>query len=80
MRVLFATAELRPLVSAGGLGEAAAGLTAALGDLGVDVVTALPDYSRWPLEGEQVLELDVPEWAAPATARMGTHPEPIEVN
>ena len=36
MRILFATAELRPLVSAGGLGEAAAGLTAALRERGHD--------------------------------------------
>ena len=54
MKVLFATAELRPLVSAGGLGEAAAGLTAALRDRGLDVLTVLPDYHRWPLTDEQV--------------------------
>ena len=35
LHVLFATAELRPLVSAGGLGEAASGLVAALRDAGV---------------------------------------------
>lgn len=75
MKVLFATAELRPLVSAGGLGEAAAGLTAALRDRGLDVLTVLPDYHRWPLTDEQVVELDVPDWAAPATVRHGVHPD-----
>ncbi|MDH3680479.1 MAG: glycogen/starch synthase [Acidimicrobiia bacterium] len=73
MRVLFATAELRPLVSAGGLGEAAAGLTAALRESGVEVVTAVPDYQRWTLDGEEPLELAVPDWAAPASARVGSH-------
>ena len=75
MKVLFATAELRPLVSAGGLGEAAAGLASALDKLSVDVLIALPDYWRWPLADERVVELDVPEWAAPATARIGEHPD-----
>ena len=75
MRVLFATAELRPLVSAGGLGEAASGLAAALTGLGVDVLIALPDYSGWELHDERTIELDVPGWAGPATARVGTHPD-----
>ncbi len=75
MKVLFATAELRPLVSAGGLGEAAAGLAAGLSELGLDVLTALPDYADYPLENEELVALEVPEWAAPASARIGTHPE-----
>jgi starch synthase len=75
MRVLFATAELRPLVSAGGLGEAAAGLAAALRDQGVDVITAIPGYSDFPLEDDERLELAVPDWAGPASARIGDHPE-----
>lgn len=75
MRVLFATAELRPLVSAGGLGEAAAGLVAGLRDQGVDVITVLPGYSAFPLENEEHLELSVPDWAAPASARLGDHPD-----
>lgn len=75
MRVLFATAELRPLVSAGGLGEAASGLAAALTELGVDVIIALPDYSGWELADEQTIHLDMPDWASPASARIGTHPE-----
>ena len=75
MRVLFATAELRPLVSAGGLGEAAAGLVAALRGQGVDVVTVLPGYSAFPLADEEQLELVVPDWAAPASARLGRQPD-----
>ena len=63
MRIVFATAELRPIVSAGGLGEAAAGLAAALRDRGVDVITAIPGYAAYPLADEQVIDLDVPEWA-----------------
>jgi starch synthase len=75
MRVVFATAELRPLVSAGGLGEAAAGLAAALVRQGVDVITAIPGYASYPLDGEESVELDVPDWAAPASARIGVHAE-----
>lgn len=75
MRVLFATAELRPLVSAGGLGEAAAGLAAGLRDHGVDVITVLPGYSAFPLENEEHIELSVPDWAAPASVRIGDHPD-----
>ena len=74
LTVLFATAELRPLVSAGGLGEAAAGLTAALQDLKLDVVTALPDYFGFELDSERPIELNVPDWAGPASARVGEHP------
>jgi starch synthase len=74
IKVLVATAELRPLVSAGGLAEAVAGLVAALPEHGIDVVTALPDYQGWPLDDETTVELTVPDWAAPATARIGTHP------
>jgi starch synthase len=75
VRVLFATAELRPLVSAGGLGEAAAGLAAALREQGVDVITAIPGYSHFTLTDEETIELAVPEWAAPASARVGDHPD-----
>jgi len=73
MNILFATAELRPLVSAGGLGEASAGLVAALRESGVNVTVALPDYFAWELADETEYELDVPEWAAPATVRVGRH-------
>lgn len=75
MKVLFATAELRPLVSAGGLGEAAAGLAAGLSEHGVEVVTVIPGYAPYPLDGEEQVQLDVPDWAAPASARIGDHPD-----
>lgn len=75
MKILFATAELRPLASAGGLGEAAAGLTAALSNAGHDVTIALPAYQAWELEHEFVQPLDVPDWAGPARARIGDHPD-----
>ncbi len=74
-RVLFATSELRPLVSVGGLGEAAAGLTAALPAAGVGVLSVIPAYRQWEIEEVEVLDLDVPEWASPARARLGRHPE-----
>lgn len=76
MRVLFATAELRPLVSAGGLGEAASGLLRELRSQGVDVEAVVPDYGGWELADEQPVEdLWVPGWAAPARARRGTMPD-----
>lgn len=74
LRVLVATAELRPLVSAGGLGEAVAGLAAALSSHGVDVITALPAYQQFPLNDATDIELVVPDWAGPASARIGDHP------
>jgi len=71
MRVLFATAELTPLARAGGLGEAAGGLVAALraADITVDVV--LPDYSALELSDERPREVSVPVWGQPASARQG---------
>jgi starch synthase len=72
MHVLFAAAELSPLARVGGLGEVAAGLVTALRSSGVDVTVVAPDYSDWPLAGETVTQLVVPEWAAPARARTGT--------
>lgn len=74
LRVLFATAELAPLVSAGGLAEAATGLTAALREAGVNVTTAVPDYFGFELDAARTVDLDVPDWAAPASARVGPHP------
>lgn len=70
-RVLFATAELRPAIGVGGLGEAAGGLVRALRAAGVDVEVALPDYLGWELGDETVAELDVAPWAGPARARSG---------
>ncbi len=82
-RVLFATAELRPLVAVGGLGEAASGLVAALPSAGVDVITVLPGYRYWELDDEKVIPLDgiVPggddglNWLGPLRARIGQHPD-----
>ena len=74
MHVLFATAEMEPLVSTGGLGAASAGLVAALRRDGVRVTPVLPGYRPWELVDERVLQLTVPAWAGPAVARIGTVP------
>lgn len=71
MRVLFATAELSPLASVGGLAQAATGLVRELRSLGVDVDVAVPDYFALPLEGEVLSEISVPGWASPAIVRDG---------
>jgi starch synthase len=73
VRVLFAAAELTPLVAVGGLAQAASGLVRELRSQGVDVEVALPDYGGLELEREERLELDVPPWARPAVARRGEH-------
>src|SRR5262245_55953172 len=44
LRVLFAASEFAPLAKTGGLADVAAALTAALGELGVDVRVLLPAY------------------------------------
>lgn len=74
MHVLFAAAELAPLVKVGGLGEAACGLVRSLRRAGHRVDVVVPDY------GPSLLELDptpprpvpVPAWAGPATVRRFT--------
>lgn len=80
MHILFAAAELAPLVKVGGLGEASCGLVRALRRQGHHVDVVLPDYGFgdcWPsststvpagMEGPAVT-LDVPSWAAPAVLR-----------
>ena len=73
MRVLFATAELAPVAPVGGLAHAAAGLARELRAQGVEVVLVLPDYEEVALEWEDVLELETPPWASPATVRRGVH-------
>ncbi|TML13572.1 MAG: hypothetical protein E6G39_09790 [Actinobacteria bacterium] len=70
-RVLFATVDLSPVARVGGLGEAAAGLTAALERAGIDVEIVLPDYDNRSLADETVEDLDVPEWVGAARARRG---------
>lgn len=79
MKVLFATAELSPLVRVGGLAAAAAGLVDELRRLGIDVEIALPDYFGLPLVEEDVVDLDVATWAAPARARRGRTSDGIDV-
>ncbi len=74
MHVLFATAEFAPLARVGGLAAAAAGLVAELRSQGVTVDVVIPDYFATGLAGEQTVELPVPRWAAPATARRGVAP------
>jgi starch synthase len=71
MKVLFATAELAPLVSVGGLAEASSGLVRALRSAGIDVDVVVPDYFSLPLAEEVISKIDVPRWAAPAIARDG---------
>ena len=44
LRVLFAASEFAPLIKTGGLADVAGALTAALGELGVDVRVLLPGY------------------------------------
>ncbi|MFO7573395.1 MAG: glycogen/starch synthase [Gaiellaceae bacterium] len=73
MRILFATAELAPVASVGGLAHAAAGLVRELRAQGTEVEVALPDYGGVELADGESLELDVPPWAQPAVARRGVH-------
>src|SRR4051794_27220288 len=73
MRVLFATAELAPVVVVGGLAHAAAGLTAELRQRGLEVEIVLPDYGGIELTGEHTRPVPVPAWARPATVRSGEH-------
>src|SRR4051794_19545642 len=80
MQVLFATAELSPLASVGGLASAAAGLVAELRRQSVDVAVALPDYFGTELADERQFDLTVPAWAGPASVRVGTHPVAGEVH
>ena len=72
MRVLFATAELAPLVKVGGLADFSAGLVGALRSQGIHVDVVLPDYGGLPIEPTEEHQLSVPEWAGPATVRQGT--------
>ncbi len=87
MRILFASAELSPLIRTGGLGDAVAGLLGALARAGHEVSAALPRYRQlaglgepdrsgvWRLErdGVHLLLVDDP----PAFDRPGVYgPEP----
>lgn len=74
MRVVFATAELSPVATVGGLASAAAGLGAELRRAGVTVDLVMPDYGDIALIDETSMQLDVPEWVGAATVRIGMHP------
>ena len=74
MRVVFATAELSPVATVGGLAAAAVGLGAELRRLGVDVELVMPDYGDVTLVDETMTRLDVPDWVGAATVRAGHHP------
>ena len=74
MKVLFAAAELAPLVRVGGLAEAAGGLVAKLRSSAVDVDVVLPDYGGIELRGEKKKPIGVPGWAGKMWERTGTHP------
>ena len=67
MKVMFATAELSPLIKVGGLADAASGLAKALTSSGVDVEVVVPNYGDWETNGEPD-RLEVPEWVGQATA------------
>ena len=71
--MLFATAEIEPIVSTGGLGAASFGLVNALRRAGVEVTIVLPGYGNYPLDDETVMPLVVPGWVGSARARLGTH-------
>ena len=75
MRVVFATAELSPVATVGGLAAAAAGLGSELRRAGVDLELVMPDYGDIALTGETHRELAVPPWVGSATIRHGTHPD-----
>jgi starch synthase len=74
VRVVFATAELSPVVTVGGLAAAAAGLVGALRRAGVEVDVLLPDYGGIDLADASRIELEVPQWAGPASITVGEHP------
>jgi starch synthase len=74
MRVCFATAELAPVATVGGLAAAAAGLAGELRRLGVDLDVLMPDYGDVTLVDETRHDLDVPAWVGAASIRAGVHP------
>jgi len=69
VHVLYATAELAPLVKVGGLGEASCGLLRALHAAGHRVDIVLPDYgpAAAPYPAAETRPLALPAWASPAT-------------
>lgn len=80
MRVLFATAEVAPLVTVGGLAQASAGLVAELRRQGIVVNLVLPDYGGISLADEEMRPVTVPRWVGPATVRTGVHADVGEIS
>lgn len=74
MRVVFASAELAPIASVGGLAAAATGLGTELRRAGIEIDYLIPDYGTERLVGERREALDVPEWVGEASVRIGDHP------
>ncbi len=79
MKVLFATSELAPLVRVGGLAYAAAGMSRALLDAGIDVTVVMPDYGTFAFEGSGPQPLAMPDWVGITTFRSGTSPSGVPV-
>jgi len=73
MHIVFATAELSPIATVGGLAAAAAGLVRELRAVGHRVDLLLPDYGGVPLLGEEHTTLSVPSWVGQARVRSGRH-------
>lgn len=73
MRILFASAELAPIARVGGLAEAASGLVKALRSTGAELFAVIPDYGDVELVEKQSWDLEMPDWAEPARARLGTY-------
>ena len=79
MRVTFATAEYSPIATVGGLAAASAGLVDALRRRGIDVDVVLPDYTSRDKGIIETVELQVPLWAGPATAKKVKHRQAGEI-
>lgn len=79
MRVTFATAEYSPIATVGGLAAASAGLVDALRRSGIDVDVVLPDYTSRDKGIIETVELQVPLWAGPATAKKIKHRQAGEI-
>lgn len=73
MHIVFATAELSPIATVGGLAAAAAGLVRELRIQGHQVDLLLPDYGGVVLVDERISTLEVPSWVGPARVRSGRH-------
>jgi len=72
MKVLFATAELTPLVRVGGLAYATAGLAKALHRTGVEVTVVIPDYGLFDADLGEPQPLVMPPWVGTTSYRSGS--------